>query len=120
MKKIVIFLQFVSMVAFAQTVEVEGIPAQENTTIEVRKGSSDRNYDIVNGENDVEGDPSPLLNDAKTSWKKACADWKTEIKDLNKENSILSLNCGKMRCASVAMETTCESKGTYKIKTKVR
>lgn len=120
MKRIMIILQLVACVSFAQNVGVKDISASEDTTIEIKKGKRDQEFEVVSGESEIEGDPAPLLNDARTNWKKACADWKAEIKDMNKENQVLGLNCGKMKCSTVAMESSCQSQGTYKIKTRVR
>jgi glycosyltransferase involved in cell wall biosynthesis len=48
-------------------------------------------------------------------------DWKKEIRELNKENQVLALTCNKPNCIkNGTVETVCESKGTYKLKTKIR
>ena len=43
-----------------------------------------------------------------------------EVKDLNKENHVISMSCGAMECATVAMESTCRSKAQAKIKVRVK
>lgn len=115
---------FLSMLSFffvisshAQSVGVNDVPASENTTIEISKGKKqDRDFEIVEDHADLEGEASPLLKNAKKEWKLACKEWKDEVKELNKANSVISLNCGKMDCQTVNMETVCRSKATSKVK----
>lgn len=113
----------VASIAFSQNVgvKVDNVDATENTTIEIKKGNkaTSAQYEITQGEDQVQGDAAPLLKEARSNWKKACDEWKKEFKDLNKENSILSLNCGTQSCSTQAMETVCTSKASYKLKVKV-
>ncbi|WP_415064388.1 hypothetical protein [Bdellovibrio sp.] len=121
MRKILILLVAFPLWAAAQSVGVKDIPAGEDTTIEIKKGkNSDKEYEIVTNEDEIEGEAAPLLKEARANWKKACANWKTEIKDLNKDNQVLSVSCGKMECSTVAMESTCHSKSKYKVKVRVK
>ena len=95
--------------------------------IEIKKGGAygaivkpnEPLFEITQGEEDLSGDGAPLLKDARNNWKKSCADWKKEFKDMNKLNQILTMNCGKQVCTTEAMETTCSSKATYKLKVRV-
>ncbi len=123
MYKILITL-LLCQLSFAQKVgvNVEDANTSENTTIEIKKGGSPIDkvkFEVTDGEENIEGDPAPLLKEARSNWKKACNEWKKEFKDLNKDNSILSMNCGSQSCATQAMETVCTSKATYKLKVKV-
>lgn len=122
MKKVLVLLLVLPFFAQAQSVGVKDIPAGEDTTIEIKKGTkaADREFEIVSEEEDIEGEAAPLLKEARVNWKKACADWKKDVKELNKENQVLSLNCGKMECATVSMESTCQSKAKYKLKVRVK
>lgn len=123
MKKLLAVLLFVPFMAQAQSVGIKDIPAdtEGETTIQIKKGKdTTKKYEVVNNEDEIEGDGSPLLKDARANWKKACAEWKTETKSLNKENQVLSLSCGKMECATVAMESTCSSKAKYTIRVQVQ
>lgn len=121
MKTLALVLVLVPFLAFAQSVGVKDISADADTTIEIKKGKkSDREFEVVSGEDDIEGEAAPLLKEARANWKTACAEFKKETKELNKENQVLALSCGKMNCSTVAMESTCHSKGTYKIKTRVK
>lgn len=121
MLKMVLVSCLLGSFAFAQTMGVKDIPADGETTIEITKGSKAKNeYEVVTSEDEIEGDAAPLLKDARLNWKKACADWKAETKELNKENQVLPLNCGKMTCATVSMESTCRSQSKVKIKTRIK
>lgn len=121
MLKMVLAFCFLGSFALAQSVGVKDIPADGDTTIEIKKGSKTQNeYEVVTSEDEIEGEAAPLLKEARTNWKKACADWKTETKELNKDNQVLTLSCGKMTCSTVAMESTCRSTATVKIKTRVK
>jgi hypothetical protein len=70
------------------------------------------------GQADVEGEASATAKDAKKAWKAACADWKKEMKEDNKENKIISLSCGTASCSGEAGNKVCTSTATYKIKSK--
>lgn len=121
MNKILAFVFVFPFFAQAQTVGVKDIPAGEDTTIEIKKGkTADRDYEIITNEDDIEGEAAPLLKEARANWKKACAEWKTETKGLNKENQVLSISCGKMQCSTVSMESTCHSTGKYTMKVRVK
>lgn len=110
--------------SLAQKTAVTDIPTNEETTISIRKGDSvskgDRLFEIVSGSAEIEGDPSVLIKEARGSWKKACADWKKELKELNKDNKIISMDCGKMSCVSSGAEGhVCSSSASFKVKTKM-
>lgn len=121
MKKIFALFLVLPFFAEAQTVGVKDIPAGEDTTIEIKKGkTADKEFEILTNEDEIEGDAVPLLKEARANWKKACTEWKTETKDLNKENQVLSISCGKMQCSTVSMESTCHSTGKYTIKVRVK
>ncbi len=121
MLKVVVALLVFGSVAGAQSVGVKDIPADGETTIEITKGSKSKaEYEVVISEDEIEGDAAPLLKEARVNWKKACADWKAETKELNKENQILTMTCGKMECATVSMESTCRSQSKVKIKTRIK
>ncbi len=124
-----IFLLF--SIAQAQTVgvNINDVNVEEGTTIEIKKRSGDAYgaivkpneplFEITQGEEDLVGDGAPLLKDARNNWKKSCNVWKKEFKDMNKLNQIITMNCGKQVCATEAMETTCSSKATYKLKVRL-
>lgn len=109
--------------AHAQTTSINDIPSdsKEGTTIQITKGTtSERDFDIVSSTADISGDASPLTKGARDQWKKACNEWKAEIKDLNKENQLLALNCGAPVCKKEDNGTTCTSSGSYQMKVRIR
>lgn len=125
MQNFIILLLILPFMAQAQSVGVKDIPvSSEGTTIEIKKGSSnkptDRDFEIVTDEDSIEGDGAPLLKEARSNWKVACADWKKELKELNKDNQLLSISCGTMKCTTEAMESTCRSQARYKVKVRLK
>ncbi len=107
----------------AQTISVKDVPVdQESTTIEIKKGkqstvdSAKKQYQVMEEVSEIAGEPAPLMKAARENWNKACADWKKEVKELNAENKVMVLNCGKPQCQTTTMETTCTSDGKSKIR----
>jgi hypothetical protein len=78
-------------------------------------------YKILEDSEEVAGDPSAGRQESYDSWKKACADWKKELKDANGDR-LISSNCGRPRVEkdSVTFQTTQVSTGTYRLKVSVR
>jgi hypothetical protein len=118
-------LIFAGHLSFAQKTSLTDIPTDTNTVISIKKGDdktiTEKNFEIVEGNGDVSGDPQLMNKEARSSWKKACDDWKKEIKDLNKSNEIIVLNCNKPNCEkSDGGQTVCESSGDYKVKVKTK
>ena len=122
MTSIISSILFIAISGFAQTAAVKDIPADGETTISISKGDkTTKTFEIVDGASDIEGEPAPLNKEARNNWKKACTEWKAETKELNKENQLLVLNCGTVTCSKESpTEVLCKSKGTYKIKTKIK
>lgn len=108
--------------AFAQDVgvKVDHINASEDTTISIKKGDtnskSKKKYEMTEGSEEIVGDKDVLKKNAEQNWKKACEDFKKEIKENNTDNKIVAISCGKMNCMKEGVESTCQSKGTYKIR----
>ena len=111
--------------AFAQKVDIKDVDTtgQEPTTISISKGDKAQKtqaiWEVVEGAADIAGEPQMMSKQARASWKTACDDWKKEIRADNKDNKILSLNCGTPNCAAKADSTVCESKASYKLKTRL-
>lgn len=116
------FLIFLGWYVFAANVDVKGVDAGEDTTIHIQKGAKpvSAQYEIVQDTDDLAGEPAALLANARKNWDKACQKWKEELKELNKDNQVLSMNCGTSTCTTAAMESTCTSKAKYKLKVKVQ
>jgi hypothetical protein len=124
MRYLIVTLLF-PVFGFAQTVDVNKIDTQttEDTTIQIHKGKTDTlntpKWDVQDGTADVEGEASATQKDAKKAWTKACNEWKKEFKEDNKDNKVLSVNCGSASCSGEAGSKVCTSKATYKVKTRV-
>lgn len=124
--KTVLAILMMTAFAQAQTASVKDIPADQDseTTISVSKGSkAQAQYEVSSGTAEIEGDPEILTNAARTSWKKACDDWKKETKELNKESQsqLLAISCNASTCGkNEGSATVCKSVGTYKIKTRIK
>ncbi len=101
-------------------VEGGGSASAEDTTISIKKGSNPtvnkKKYIISEGEEEITGDKDVLKKNADKNWKQACDDWKKEIKELNKDNKVISLSCGSMKCSKDGVESACKSTGSYKIR----
>lgn len=119
---VLIFSISLPLSTLAQTAAIRDIPADGDTNINISKGKNNqRNYEITEGHEDISGDPQILSKDARDSWKTACADWKKETKENNKDNQVIALSCGSPVCEKKdATEITCVSNGTSKIKTRIR
>lgn len=107
--------------AFAQKTAITDIPTDQPTTIQITKGAAqDRDFDIVAGTAEISGDSVVLAKGARDSWRKACNEWKSELKDLNKENQVIAMNCNSPKCASEQNGTTCVSTGNYQLRVRIK
>jgi hypothetical protein len=76
-----------------------------------------KQFEIVDGTNEVEGEPGQDTSGARSKWQKSCDVWKGETKDLNKMNQVVSMSCGSPSCAFQENGTyICSSTAAYKIK----
>lgn len=124
MKKLFLVTFVFSCMAFAQEVgiKVDKVDAtsEEGTTISVTKGTAKtvnkKKWVLSEGTEEVAGDKDVVLKSAEKNWQKACKEWKTEFRDNNKENKIVSMSCGKMSCTKNGVESTCESIAKYKVR----
>lgn len=75
-------------------------------------------FEVIDVSGQVVGDLQGSSKSARSAWTKACDSWKNEMKDLNKTNQILGMNCNNPSCTLIdAAEWQCTSTGTYKVKT---
>ena len=122
---------FTSVAMAQQTVDVNKIPTDtgDGTTTTIRIDKT-KNTDLPipgnrpiwetqDGTADVEGEASATAKDAKKAWQKACADWKKEFREDNKDNKVLNINCGTSNCGGEAGSKICSSNAPYKIRTRV-
>ncbi len=118
-----------SLIAFSASadeqttsIKVNNIKTDQDTAILIKKGGTDALkpvYEIVEGDGDISGDPASGAVESLASWKTACAEWKKEIRELNKDNQVLILNCNKAHVESLPNgQRVYSSTGTYKLKVK--
>jgi hypothetical protein len=62
-----------------------------------------KKFEIVKETAEIEGDDAITDSIALANWKQACNDWKKEIRELNKQNSLIQINCGKREKHSTDM-----------------
>ncbi len=114
-------LFLISNLALAQEVgvKVNGSNSAEDTTISIKKGAATakKKYVISEGQDDISGEKDVLKKTAERNWKKVCDDWKAELKENNKNHNLISSTCGVMTCIKEGVESSCTSKGSYKIRT---
>lgn len=99
----------------------------QDTAVLVHKGPIGKTffnppeYKILEGSEEIAGDPFNDKNEAYKSWKQACDDWKKELKANNGDKVIVS-SCGRphMEEEKVTFEKTQISTGNYKIKVLIR
>lgn len=118
-----VFLMSASAVAQKVDLQVDGVNTNENTTIEIKKNDRPKNeksFEITEGTDEITGEFSTLLQEARKNWKTACEDWKKELKDLNKENQVLFISCGRMTCSKVSVESSCQSVAKYKLRVQLK
>jgi hypothetical protein len=117
---------FLVVAAFAQSadVKINDIPATEDTTITIKKGSAaedkKNSYEIISGSDEISSDEEYDDKKALAGWKQACSDFKKEIKELNRENSILIVSCGSKVKNLEKNKTVYKSLATYRIKVKIK
>lgn len=127
MKNLTLALLFFSFNSFAESIDINDLSTdtESSTTIEISKGSSKDGYKIVEVSDEIMGDANLMVKEARKNWNTACADWKKETKEMNADNKVISLSCGKMNCTKEgavagAAEHVCSSKTKLVVKTKVR
>lgn len=112
---------------FAQTADlkIKDVSTAENTAIFIEKNAeriqsrTPREYEIVDGTEEIIGDPSNDEATARKSWKAACSEWRSTMKELNK-GSILALNCGRPKKEKETYNISFESVGVYKLRVRIR
>ena len=122
MKKLLFAILSVGLTCLAIADEVGvKVDTSQDTTISVKKGANatmaKKKYSIIEGEHDVVGDKDVIAKSAEKNWKAECSEWKKEFRADNKDNKIISVVCGRMKCDKVGVETTCQSQAKYKMKT---
>ncbi len=102
------------VVALAAFAEENLTPPSPPTTT----AALNNQFELIDGAAQITGEPDNLSTPAHKKWQKACDDWKSEFKEFNKTNQIITLSCNSPTCSSAdGANTICTSTATYKIKT---
>ncbi len=106
-------------------VRVEDIPSEKDTTIMIKKGVKDLNqcieYEIIDGSEEIIGSPEFDRTKARTQWKEACKEWRDNLKELNKSNSLINLTCGSpSMIREEENKYSYHSKAAYKVKVRIK
>ncbi len=129
MSKLLLMTFTLSMSALAHaesaSIKINDVSTQEDTSVVIKKGpissSTQPEYEIVSGTEEIVGDPEAGTKEGYTSWKLACENWKKELKELNKENQVLTLNCNKPTFTRDQNHLLMyQSVATYKLKVRIR
>ncbi|CAN5488677.1 hypothetical protein BH10BDE1_BH10BDE1_22880 [soil metagenome] len=82
-----------------------------------KEAKESKQFEIIDGTNEVAGDPGQDTTAARAKWQKSCDVWKGETKDLNKMNQVVSMSCGSPSCAFQENGNyVCSSTAAYKLK----
>lgn len=119
-----VFLPTLSWAKEDATIKVNDVTLEDNTQVTIKKEKASEHDDtnefvFLSEKGEILGDPEPGLKESYANWKKACEDWKIEVKELNKNNEVLSLNCNAPFSTRLSNGTQVyKSIGTYTVKTK--
>ncbi|MBI1861856.1 MAG: hypothetical protein HYR96_13160 [Deltaproteobacteria bacterium] len=112
----------ISVMALAEksSVKVEDIPStSEETNITIQKGSARKDctrYEIIDGHEDVFAGPEYDKTKALSNWKAACSEWIKNFREMNKENRVISVNCGQPIMSKEGDQTSYKSTASYKVR----
>ena len=123
------------MIAFAAAIpafaeegmKLNSIPTSDDTQILIKKGPFKRGlgldqpaYEILNDTDEITGEAALGPKAGRAAWTKACADWRSEMKEMNKDNKILKLSCGTPTGTQENGQSTFTSTGRYSLRVRVR
>ncbi len=122
-----LFLSLAALPAFAQKagVALTDIPTNQDTSIVIKKGAQENlllppDFEIVEGKDEIAGEPTNDRKSAYASWKEQCADWKKSMREMNKDNQLITLNCGSPTLKKEEYILTFSSTGSYKMRVRIR
>lgn len=113
----------VAAIAENASVKVKDIPTNQDTSIVIKKGAVPDQcvqYEIVTGNEEVFGTAEYDRGKAYSSWQTACKEWRQSMREMNKDNQIISLNCNKPQAQKEEERFTFQSNGNYKMKVKIK
>ena len=108
-------------------VALTDIPTSQDTSIIIKKGPVEQgnlftppDFEIVEGKDDIAGEPTNDRKSAYASWKSECAEWKKSMREMNKENQFITLNCGSPVLKKEEYILSFSSVGSYKMRVRIR
>ena len=105
--------------------KLSDIPTDTDTAILIKKGGLNPalvppDYDVVTDKDEIFGDPSADRKEAYASWKQACQEWRHSMKEMNKDNQVIVLNCNSPKLEKEDYLFTFKSMGTFKLRVRIR
>lgn len=131
MTKIAFFLAALSLPALAQSgkpgLTLSDVPTNQDTSILIKKGPIEQgnllappDFEVVEGKDEVSGEPTNDRKSAYASWKEQCNEWRKSMREMNKDNQLITLNCGTPTLKKEEYILTFNSMGTYKMRVRIR
>lgn len=77
-------------------------------------------YEMVDGTDEIMGEPTYNPTSAREAWKSSCEKWKQEFKEMNKDNKLVILNCGSPRAHTEGQRSFYTSQAKYKMRIKMQ
>jgi hypothetical protein len=78
-------------------------------------------FQLIKETQEIEGEPSLGSKEAYQTWKTACNEWKSELKELNRREQILSLDCGSPKLSRAEQfQKIYRSTAKYQIKVRMQ
>lgn len=74
-------------------------------------------FEIIDGHANVAGRPNSSSTQARQNWEAACEQWKSETKDLNRNDQMMMISCDTPVCSFDNGYYTCSSNANFKVKT---
>lgn len=103
-------------------VKVQDIDASEDTHFIIKKVSlSEKNerpdFEMITESEEIVGNPSLQLQEAKENWEEACENWKRSVRKQNKKHDIPILKCGTPKEIKEAHgQRSFHSEGTFSVR----
>ncbi len=104
-------------------IKIDDLTATPDTTISIQKGKPMKEctvFEIIDGREEVFGGPEYDKSKALASWKTACNEWRGNFKEMNRENRVISVNCGQFTQGRDGEQYLYKSTATYKVRVKMQ
>lgn len=118
-----LLLAFFAFAAIAEKMDVKlkDVSADNDTSITIGKNQGQCvEYEIVSGQEEISVAPEYDKTKARKEWQLACDEWKKSMRELNKENRIITLNCGSPTRSTEGDQHAMKSTATYKVRVQMK